>query len=152
MRENGSVKYCSIAEHTNGRTPVRWVPIDAADREYKSVYSLSEEHGELYIPYCREAVEDIAAWEIFAPAAEEGYRSVAFLGNRAFRQHLATQAWNVRNGDLAAFVNESCVNRALFQMVWSPGTWILFPGSIELSQLVRLADPVAARINTELTD
>jgi hypothetical protein len=37
-------------------------------------------------------------------------------------------------------------------MLSGPGAWLLFPGSLELSHLVRLADPVAARINTELTD
>jgi hypothetical protein len=35
-------------------------------------------------------------------------------------------------------------------MISGPGAWLL--GSIELSHLLRLADPVVARINTEITD
>ncbi|MBV8530015.1 MAG: hypothetical protein JO104_01755 [Candidatus Eremiobacteraeota bacterium] len=151
-RALGSPKYCNIAEGAPIREPEEWVPIDTADVSYKSVYSFSEEHGELYVPNCREAVEDVAAWTIFTPAEEEGYRSAAFLGHRTFRERLRSQTWNVRNGDLSKFVSEHCIDKALFQMLWGPGSWILFPGTIELNHLVRLADPVAAKINTELTD
>ena len=83
-RALGSPKYCNIAEGAPIREPEEWVPIDTADVSYKSVYSFSEEHGELYVPNCREAVEDVAAWTIFTPAEEEGYRSAAFLGHRHF--------------------------------------------------------------------
>ncbi|MFY9718125.1 MAG: hypothetical protein WAK16_00645 [Candidatus Cybelea sp.] len=152
VRENGSVKYCDIAATSEKCLRERWTPIDAIDRESKSVYSLSEEYGELYVPNCREAVEDVAAWTIFAPGEEEGYRSMAFLGNRVFRQRLCSQLWHVWSGDLAAFVGECCVEKVLFSMVWGPGSWTLFPGSLELGPLVRLADPVVARINMELTD
>jgi hypothetical protein len=152
-RSRGSVKYCAIAGSDNEvLTQKRWVPIDAADRAHKSVYSLSEEHGELYVPNSREAVEEVSDWIMFVPDQEEGYKSIAFPDYNDFRKRLDGKSWNVRNGDLARFVNENCVERAYFYMLIGPSPWLLFPGSIELNQLVRLADPVAARINTELTD
>lgn len=152
-REVGSVKYCSLAENGQGALRhKRWVPIDVADRSHKSVYSLSEEHGELYVANSREAVEDVAEWTMFAPGGEEGYRSIAFPAYKSFRKHLDQETWNVNDGDLASFVTDSCVRAAYFHMISGPGTWLLFPGSIELGHLIRLADPVVARINTALTD
>lgn len=152
-RERGSVKYCPLMENgLDALARKRWVAIDVADRSHKSVYSLSEEHGELYVANSREAVEDVAEWTMFAPADEEGYRFSAFPAYKSFRKHLDHEAWDVRNGDLASFVTETCVTAAYFRMISGPGTWLLFPGSIELSHLIRLADPVVARINTALTD
>jgi hypothetical protein len=152
-RSRRSVKCYSLTPDENERLELdRWVPIDAGERVHKAVYSLSEEYGELYVPDCREAVEQIAEWVMFAPVNEEGYRSIAFPGYRDFRKRLDGESWNVHNGDLAAFANEMCVEKAYFQMLWGPGVGWHFPGSIELTHLIRLMDPVVARINTTLSE
>jgi hypothetical protein len=148
----GSLKYCSVSQAAFESASDRWAPIDLPDKRHKSVYSFSEAHGELYIPVCREAVEDVSEWTLFALQGEQGYRSIAFPENQQFQQRLRSRVWNVGDGDLSALVNEHCVNRALFQIEWGPGSWTLWPGSVDLSHLLRLADPVVARINTELTE
>ena len=124
-----------------------WLPINA-DNQLKSVYSFSEKRAWLFVPNSREAVEEVVSWTFW----EEDFRATAFTGYRELRDRLLSTKWNVESGDLEAFVAQACTAVALFQMTWGPGTWRLFPGSIELGSLTRLADPVVARINTELTD
>jgi hypothetical protein len=109
------VKYYNIAEGGLEGVSGHWAAIDAVDKAYKSMYSLSEARGELYLPNCREAVEVVAAWTLFARANEEGYRSFAFPGDKGVRERLALRAWNVHNGDLASFVRDRGVRGALFQ-------------------------------------
>jgi hypothetical protein len=79
------------------------------------------------------------------------FPATAFTGYREFRSLLLSTTWNFGSGALEELIKAS-IDRALFQMTWGPGAWRLFPGSIPLSSLIRLADPVVARINTELTD
>jgi hypothetical protein len=133
----------------------RWTKIDAPEAN-RAVYSFSDEHGWIFVPHSREGVEDLISWTMWATMwavkEEQGFRSTAFLGYREFRQRLDFQPWEVHNGDLAAFVNEYCIERALFQMIATPGAWSFIPGSIGLSHLLRLADTVVGRVNTELTD
>jgi hypothetical protein len=123
-----------------------WRPLNASNR-HKSIYSVSEQQEWLFVPNSREAVEAVISWIFW----EENFRATAFTGYRDFRSRLLSATWNVASGDLEKLI-EACVDGALFQMAWGPGTWHLFPGSIHLSSLIRLADPVVARINTELTD
>jgi hypothetical protein len=130
----------------------RWAPIESSKTNNRAVYSFAEQHGWVFVPASREAVEDVVSWTMWATKGEQGFRSTAFPGYREFRKRLDSQPWDVQNGDLATFVTEYCIDRALFQMISSPGTWVLSPGSIELSHLLRRADPVVARINTEITD
>lgn len=147
-----AVKTVSIRGNSM-RIPVgeRWAKIDAP-KANRAVYSFSDEHGWIFVPHSREAVEDVISWTMWALKEEQGFRSTAFLGYREFRQRLDFQPWEVQNGDLAAFVNDYCIERALFQMIASVGAWSFIPGSIRLTHLLRLADTVVARVNTELTD
>lgn len=130
-------------EHTSAG----WLPI-GANNTHKSIYSFSETRGWLFVPSSREAVEQVVSWIFWA----EDFRATAFTGYHEVRNRLLSADWNVDNGDLETFVTKACVEAALFQMTWGPGSWRLFPGTVKLESLVRLADPVVARINTELTD
>jgi hypothetical protein len=127
-------------------TAAGWLPLNASNR-HKSTYSVSEQQEWLFVPHRREAVEEVISWIFW----EESFRAIAFTGYRDFRSRLLSTTWNVASGALENLI-KTCVDEALFQMAWGPGAWHLFAGSIPLSSLIRLADPVVARINTELTD
>lgn len=129
-----------------------WVSIDDDDKQCKAIYSYSESHGWLFVPNCRESVEDVISWTMWAGSGEQGFRATCFLGIREFRTRLESESWQGKANGLARLVREHCLDKALFQTESGPGTWFAYPGSIEISHLVRLADPVIARINTELTD
>lgn len=123
-----------------------WLPLNASNR-HKSIYSVSEQQEWLFVPHSREAVEDVISWIFW----EENFRATAFNGYRDFRSLLLSTTWSV-GSDALEKVIKACVDGALFQVAWGPGAWHMFPGSIHLSSLIRLADPVVARINMELTD
>ena len=129
-------------EHTSGG----WLA-PGIENTHKSIYAISDDGNALYVPNSREAVEECLCWIFW-----EDFRGIAFSGYRAFRERLLSTAWIIDNGDLASFVTTTCVSPALFQIKWAPGSWRLFPGAVKTESLVRLADPVVARINTELTD
>ena len=78
--------------------------------------------------------------------------SIAFSGLKGFRKYLNSQSWRQDSPLLSEFVKEKCVDGALFTMKWVPSAFTLYPGSVTLDQLLRLADPVVARINTVRTD
>ena len=120
-------------------TPGGWLPLNASNR-HKSIYYVSEQQEWLFVPNMREAVEEVIS-SIFW---EENFRATAFTGYREFRSLLLSTTWNFGSGALEELIKAS-IERALFQMTWGPGAWRLFPGSIPLSSLIRLADPVVAR-------
>jgi hypothetical protein len=154
-RSNGTIKVSGLSPNRREDGIIArsdWQPIDEPDRRFRAVYSLSDSYGEVYVPSCRETVEDAMSWTLWSGKGEEGYRSTVFPGNREFRERLDSQSWEIHNGDLSDLVRTYCLERALFSMLAMPGAWWLFPASVELAHLVRLADPVVARINTELTD
>jgi hypothetical protein len=154
-RSGGTVKVSTLTPNRRAKglfLTQDWVPIDDPDRRHRAIYSLSDLYGEVYVPSCRETVEDVMSWTMWALKGESGYRSTVFPGNRKFRERLDSQSWEIHNGDLSRLVTTRCLERALFTMTMGPAAWQLFPGSIELAHLVRLADPVVARINTELTE
>lgn len=137
-------------EYAKAAPASRWVSIDASDKRFKSVWSHSERSGWLFVPNCREAVEDAMAWTMWADIkAEDAARSTAFLGYHAFRETLESKEWDVDNGDLANLISERCIQRSLFHFKWAPALWRLFPGRIEREHLLRLTDPVVSRIDTE---
>lgn len=130
----------------------RWVPIDTADKKGKAIYAFTPEQSDwLFVPNCREAVEELMSWIMFRPTGE-GFRASAFLGYSTFRQQLESDNWRGQAVALATLVRERCLDKALFYTESGPGTWFVYPGAIELAHLLRLAEPVVARINTELTD
>jgi hypothetical protein len=128
----------------------RWVSIDASDKRFKSVWSYSASLGWLFVPNCREAVEDAMEWTVWADIdSEDAPRSTVFLGYRAFRDALESRVWSVENGDLTDLIDRLCIQRSLFHFKYEPALWRLFPGIIERNHLLRLADPVVSRINAE---
>jgi hypothetical protein len=133
----------------------RWAPLITKERRNKSVWHLSRERGWLFVASSREAVEDVMTWTMLYSRdgkVTDGSRAIAFPGNGAFRNAFDSGDWDQRETDLWAFIKERCLDSALFEMMWTWGTWTLYPGSIGLDHLLKLADPVVARINTENTD
>lgn len=127
-----------------------WVPIHSPDKSIRSIWSYSVKWGWLFVPSCREAVEDVMAWTMWADIeAENAARSTAFLGYRAFRDALESRQWVVQDGDLSNLVYEYCIQQSLFHFKWAPALWRLFPGAIKRDHLLRITDPVLSRINAE---
>jgi len=133
----------------------RWIGITGKERRFKAIWSFSDERGWLFVPYSREAVEDVMSWGMpYVRNGEptEGARATAFSGNRMFRETLDSENWEERDADLHNFIKEFCLECALFEMTWSWGSWRLYPGRMDVNHLFKLADPVVARINTENAD
>jgi hypothetical protein len=133
----------------------RWASLVAKERRNKSVWHLSPERGWLFVTWNREAVEDVMTWTmpyLRDDRVTEGARAIAFPGYGAFRNAFDSGDWEERDTDLWAFIQGRCLDRALFEMTWTWGSWTLYPASIQLDRLLKLADPVVTRINTELTD
>lgn len=128
-----------------------WVPISPG-HAWKSVFASIENRWRLFVPNCRESVEQVMSWTMWSESPDLAFRSTAFSGYKRFRQELGSVDWAAQGSDLQGFIRERCLEKALFQMGAGPGAWSLIPGSLELSHLFRLAEPVMTRINTELTD
>jgi hypothetical protein len=92
------------------------------------------------------------SWIMWAESGEPGFFVTAFNGYSAFRERLKSSEWSGKDGNLEAFLREYSIEKALFRMRAGPGGWSLFPGSVELGNLIRLAEPIVAKINTQLTD
>lgn len=126
----------------------RWRCIDASDRQHESVWAFSENRGWTLVPDDRESVEDAMTWTMWGKADDlTSPRTTAFPDYSQFRHELDSRTWDVNNGDLDEFVRHSCLERSLFHMTWGPCSWRLYPGSIEMTHLLRLAMPVVTRIN-----
>lgn len=126
----------------------RWANISSFERRTKSVWCFSDVYGWLFVPSCREAVEDVMSWTM--PYARDGGftepLSAAFLGLHHFRSIL-DEATHEYDEVLHALVDEHCITPALFTMKWAPASWSLYPGQLGTRHLLKLADPVASRIN-----
>lgn len=148
-----SLKCVTIhGNHVQIAPQASWVAADSSAKRLKAVYSFSETDGWLFVPDCREAVEDVISWTMWAGPKEEGFRATAFPGYLTFRDRLDSKVWDGTSTALAALVRKQCLDEALFQTSSGPGGWTVYPGFVTLSRLFRLAEPVVARINTELTD
>jgi hypothetical protein len=130
----------------------RWTPIGPSSNVGESLWSFSEEHGWLFVPSCREAVEFVSSRTWGAHTEAEAAIFTVFQGYRAFRDLLISKTWNVQDGDLQRSVKVRCIDRSLFHMKWGPCIWQFFPDSIELLHLLRLVDPVVARVNTAYSE
>lgn len=143
----------SIASIREG-SPGRWADVTSAGLRGKSVYGLSEDHGWLFVPNCREAVEDVMSWTspYFRNGVPTQPLSIAFPGLRHLRERIDSRSWPAYDDDLHDMVETSCLKKALFTMSWGPTVWTLFPASIGVRQLLKLADPVVSRINAAYAD
>jgi hypothetical protein len=132
-----------------------WANVASESLLNMSVWSYSEATGFIFVPAYRGSVEDVMSWTfpyLRDGVPTEGVLSIAFAGLKEFRKYLNSQSWRQDSPLLSEFVNEECVDRALFTMKWGPGAWTLYPGEVTRDQLLRLADPVVARINAVRTD
>lgn len=113
----------------------------------KSIYAGSEEAGWLFLPDCREAVEDAISWIMWG-----GFLVTAFGDYAALRERIEGRGSSESDRNLEATIKGYCFERALFDMSPGPGTWTFAPGRIALVDLIRLVEPVVARINMGLSD
>jgi hypothetical protein len=133
----------------------RWVNIADARGTHKSIWSLSEANGLILVPSNRESVEEAMGWTtpyMRKDGPSESALSVAFPHRREFRDELASRTWDEGSPELKTFMAANCTSKPLFSMRWGQTVWTLYPGTITVGHLVKLADPVVSRINCVISD
>lgn len=143
------------ANRVKNADPKRWTAAFSGESQAKSIWHRSENRGWLFVPWSREAVEDVTAWTMPYLRGEtitKGSRATAFSGHADFRCQLSEVACGHRDDELWNLIERYCEARQLFSMTWGWTFWELHAGTICADQLLKLADPVVARINAVNTD
>ena len=129
-----------------------WSRLSTRERRVRSLWERSKDFGWLFVPGDREAVEDMMSWSVpylRNGAVTLGLRSIVFPKSREFRSALDSAQWTGYTSGLRDLLAERCVEPALFEMMWNWDTWSLYPKSVGVGQLLKLAEPVVAQIDAK---